>query len=181
MKYTMKGVDWRKKIIDSAEYYHDCSRMNPAEVAKYYTIITTTITTVIIIISLIYKTKIAILCNWDGYAHNGVRMAKIFPLQAAPIQVNFQGTTTTTTTTIIIIIITTITTNSDPTKEYLGSLGADHIQYIVTDKIVSPLSSEHAHSEKFVWVPPCFFVNSMAYQVDHHHRHHHHHHHHHHR
>jgi len=121
MKYTMKGVDWRKKIIDSAEYYHDCSGMREAEVAR-----------------LIYSKKIAILCNWDGYAHNGVRMAKIFPLQSAPIQVNFQ--------------------------EYLGSLGADHIQYIVTDKIVSPVTSERAHVEKFIWVPPCFFVNSMAYQ-----------------
>lgn len=58
---------------------------------------------------------------------------EIFALRPAPIQVSYMGFPSTT--------------------------GADYIQYLVTDKIVSPPEYSHFYSEKLVYVPNCYFVN----------------------
>jgi protein O-GlcNAc transferase len=77
LKISMKGVDWRKKI------------KNANQTA-----------------SLIRSLGIHILLNWDGYSNEGVRVAGLFPLQSAPLQVAHQ--------------------------EYIGTMGADYIQYLIT-------------------------------------------------
>ncbi len=49
----------------------------------------------------------------------------------------------------------------------MGTMGAPYIQYIVTDKIASPLSFEQYYSEKFIYMPNSFLANSFAYQHPH--------------
>lgn len=95
LKISMKGVDWRKKIKNSVEHFHDTSSMNANQTA-----------------SLIRSLGIHILLNWDGYSNEGVRVAGLFPLQSAPLQVAHQ--------------------------EYIGTMGADYIQYLITGQNVTP-------------------------------------------
>ena len=89
LKVSMKGVDWRKKIRKSVEYFHDTSSLSVNQTA-----------------SLIRSLGIHILLNWDGYSNEGLRVTGLFPLQSAPIQVAHQ--------------------------EYIGTMGADYIQYLIT-------------------------------------------------
>ena len=90
---------------------------------------------------LIRSHDIHILINWDGYSHTGLRATGLFPLQVAPIQVSHQ--------------------------EYLGTLGADYVQYLVTDRLVSPMEYESHYTEKFIYMPYAFFMNSCSYQKPH--------------
>ena len=94
LKVSMKGVDWRKKIRNSVESFHDTSSMSVNQTA-----------------SLIRSLGIHILLNWDGYSNEGLRVSGLFPLQSAPIQVAHQ--------------------------EYIGTMGADYIQYLITGDIVT--------------------------------------------
>ncbi|CAM9113709.1 unnamed protein product, partial [Ectocarpus fasciculatus] len=60
---------------------------------------------------LIRAHGIHILLNWDGYSNNGVRPTGLFAMQPAPIQIAHQ--------------------------EYIGTVGADYIQYMITDPVAS--------------------------------------------
>lgn len=91
--------------------------------------------------NLILGHGIHILVNWDGYSNNGVRPTGLFPLQSAPIQVAHQ--------------------------EYIATVAADFIQYMITDMIASPPSLEHLYTEKFIWLPQPFLATSMAYLSPH--------------
>ena len=102
LKVSMKGVDWRKKIRNSVEHFHDTSSMSVNQTA-----------------SLIRSLGIHILLNWDGYSNEGVRVSGLFPLQSAPIQVAHQ--------------------------EYIGTMGADYIQYLITGYSATP----HAHTSLY--------------------------------
>lgn len=82
------------------------------------------------------KLKIDILINMDGYSNNGIRDTYIFQVQAAPIQMS--------------MIV------------YVGSLGASYVQYVITDKVTSPVEYEQYYSEKFVQLPQSFFANVHA-------------------
>ena len=86
---SMRGVDWREKVKNSVEFFHDTSNLNLIETSK-----------------LIRNDGIHILLNWDGYSNNGVRQTGLFPMQTAPIQIGHQ--------------------------EYIGTMGADYIQYLIT-------------------------------------------------
>lgn len=46
-------------------------------------------------------------------------------------------------------------------------MGADYIQYIITDRIASPIQTEGFYSEKFLYMPHSFLAMSMAYQSPH--------------
>jgi protein O-GlcNAc transferase len=89
--------------------------------------------------ALIRKLGIHILIDWDGYSNNGVRAAGLFPQQPAPIQMLHQ--------------------------EYVGTMGAPYIQYMVSDPISSPIEYEHIYSEKILYMPNSFLANSFAHQV----------------
>eukprot|EP00271_Cylindrocystis_brebissonii_P018972 TRINITY_DN555_c1_g1_i1.p1 TRINITY_DN555_c1_g1~~TRINITY_DN555_c1_g1_i1.p1 ORF type:complete len:434 (+),score=67.76 TRINITY_DN555_c1_g1_i1:232-1533(+) len=79
----------------------------------------------------VYEDGIQILVNLNGYT-KGARN-DVFALRPAPIQVSYMG--------------------------FPGTTGADYIDYLVTDKVVSPRSLAHIYSEKLVHVPNCYFVN----------------------
>lgn len=57
----------------------------------------------------------------------------VFALKPAPIQVNYMG--------------------------FCGSIGADYMDYIITDEIASPPSCiERLYREKAIYMPHCYFV-----------------------
>lgn len=73
LEKAMRGVDWRKKIQNSVEYFHETAGMDVYQLSK-----------------LIHGHGIHILIDWDGFSHNGIRPTGLFPIQAAPIQVVHQ-------------------------------------------------------------------------------------------
>lgn len=44
----------------------------------------------------------------------------------------------------------------------MGTIGAD-IDYIITDQVASPIEYEDHYSEKFIYMPHSFIINSFAY------------------
>jgi len=73
LEKAMRGVDWRRKIKDSVEYFHETAGMDVLQLSL-----------------LIRKHGIHILVDWDGYSHNGIRPTGLFPIQSAPLQVVHQ-------------------------------------------------------------------------------------------
>ncbi|KAH9562585.1 hypothetical protein CY35_05G079500 [Sphagnum magellanicum] len=80
---------------------------------------------------LICDDQIQILVNLNGYT-KGARN-EIFAMRPAPIQVSYMG--------------------------FPGTTGAEYIDYLVTDELVSPTRYAHIYSEKLVHLPHCYFVN----------------------
>lgn len=89
LKISMRGVDWRKKMKKSVEFFHDTSSMDVNQTSQF-----------------IRGLGIHILLNWDGYSNEGVRATGLFPMHIAPIQIAHQ--------------------------EYIGTMGAEYIQYLIT-------------------------------------------------
>ena len=85
----------------------------------------------------IFEDQVDILVDLKGYTQ-GSRLA-ICALRPAPVQVSYLG--------------------------FPGTTGADFIDYIITDKIVTP--EEHApyYSEKFVYLPHCYQVNDHTQPI----------------
>eukprot|EP00850_Spirogloea_muscicola_P021471 SM000250S08729 [mRNA] locus=s250:111942:120200:- [translate_table: standard] len=79
----------------------------------------------------IFDDNIHILVNLNGYT-KGARN-DIFALRPAPIQISYMG--------------------------FPGTTGADYIDYLVTDELVSPQCFAHIYSETLVYLPHCYFVN----------------------
>ena len=84
----------------------------------------------------IHSKKIHILIEWDGYARQGERAQGLFALRPAPVQILHQ--------------------------EYLGTSGAQYVDYIFTDKITSPAASGralhgkvHLHAESLLFQGTC--------------------------
>lgn len=87
----------------------------------------------------IYADGIHILINMNGYT-KGARN-EIFALRPAPIQVMWLG--------------------------YPGSSGAPFIDYIITDKMTSPLELASQYSEKLAYMPDTFFVGDHRQMFPH--------------
>lgn len=79
---------------------------------------------------MIYEDGVHILVNMNGYT-KGARN-EIFALKPAPIQVMWLG--------------------------YPGTSGAPFMDYIITDKITSPIELASQYSEKLAFMPDTFFV-----------------------
>jgi protein O-GlcNAc transferase len=122
---TMRGVDWRQRVIDNVDYFHDVREYQDDHVglARY-----------------IHNLEIQILIEWDGYARQGERAAGLMALRPAPIQILHQ--------------------------EFLMTSGAQYIDYIITDKVVSPQRLEGLYTEKFLWLPNHFFSKGHAMQKE---------------
>jgi protein O-GlcNAc transferase len=80
---------------------------------------------------LIYEDQVDILVDLKGYT--GDNRLEICALRPAPIQVTYLG--------------------------FPGTTGADFIDYVITDKIVTPQEHVPYYSEKFVYLPHCYQVN----------------------
>lgn len=87
----------------------------------------------------IYSDRIHILVNMNGYT-KGARN-EIFALRPAPIQVMWLG--------------------------YPGTSGASYMDYIVTDKITSPIHLFDQYSEKLAYMPETFFLGDHKQMFPH--------------
>ena len=85
----------------------------------------------------IYEDQVDILVDLKGYTR-GNRF-DICALRPAPIQVSYLG--------------------------FPGTTGADFIDYIITDKIVTPKDHNPYYSEKFVYMPHCYQVNDNTQSI----------------
>nr|XP_013189449.1 unnamed protein product [Amyelois transitella] len=88
---------------------------------------------------MINKDGINILINMNGYT-KGARN-EIFALRPTPIQVMWLG--------------------------YPGTSGADYMDYIVTDRVSSPKSSENDFSEKFGYMSSTYFIGDHKQMFPH--------------
>jgi protein O-GlcNAc transferase len=88
----------------------------------------------------IHNKEIQVLIEWDGYARQGERAAGLMALRPCPVQILHQ--------------------------EFLMTSGAQYIDYIITDNVVSPRSLEHLYTEKFLYLPNHFFSKGHAMQKE---------------
>ena len=85
----------------------------------------------------IYKDKIDILVDLKGHTrHNRI---EIMALKSAPIQVEYLG--------------------------HPGTTGASFIDYMITDKIVTPNKDSKYYTEKFAYMPDCYQVNNSQREI----------------
>jgi protein O-GlcNAc transferase len=75
----------------------------------------------------------------DLMGHTRGNRLEICALRPAPIQVSYLG--------------------------FLGTTGSDFIDYIITDKIVTPKEHAPFYSEKFAYLPHCYQVNDNSQRI----------------
>jgi protein O-GlcNAc transferase len=85
----------------------------------------------------IYSDQVDILVDLTGHTR-GNRL-EICALKPAPVQVSYLG--------------------------FPGTTGADFIDYIITDKIVTPEDHACYYSEQFVYLPHCYLVNDNTQAI----------------
>ena len=86
---------------------------------------------------LIYDDRVHILVDLNGYTKNN-RM-EICAMRPAPIQVSYLG--------------------------FPGSTGADFIDYVITDRVLTPEDQASCYSERFVYMPQCYQVNDRMQRI----------------
>ncbi len=85
----------------------------------------------------IHDDEIDILIDLKGYTRDC--KSEIFAFRPAPVQVQYLG--------------------------YPGSMGADFIDWIITDRIVTPPAAQAFYSEKFAYLPHCYQVNDREQEI----------------
>lgn len=90
------------------------------------------------IADLVLEREIDIVVDLMGYTQNA--RTGILALRPAPIQVSYLG--------------------------FLGTMGADFIDYIIADQIALPFDQQRYFSEKIVHLPDCFLVNDDRLRIE---------------
>jgi predicted O-linked N-acetylglucosamine transferase (SPINDLY family) len=85
----------------------------------------------------IHEDRIDVLVDLNGYT-KGAR-TEILALRPAPIQVNWLG--------------------------YPGTMGAEFVDYIITDRFITPPGHEPFFSENIVYLPDCYQVNDRKRKI----------------
>lgn len=86
---------------------------------------------------MIYNDRIDILIDLNGYT--GAARPEALALKPAPIQVSYLG--------------------------YIGTMGADFIDYVITDEIVTPPELQSAYQEKFIYMPDSYQANDNKLEI----------------
>lgn len=86
---------------------------------------------------IINKDKIDILIDLDAFTDNN--RLQILALRPTPVQMSYLG--------------------------FPGSSGADYIDYLVTDKIISPPNQKKYYSEQLIYLPGCYQVNDDSQEI----------------
>ncbi|MFZ2267921.1 MAG: tetratricopeptide repeat protein [Azonexus sp.] len=81
---------------------------------------------------------IDILVDLKGYTRDC--KSEIFAYRPAPVQAQYLG--------------------------YPGTMGADFIDWIITDRIVTPPAAQADYSERFAYLPHCYQVNDSSQPID---------------
>lgn len=85
----------------------------------------------------IYDDQIDILIDLNG--HTGASKLEAKSLKPAPLAVSYIG--------------------------FIGSMGADFIDYIITDETVTPKDQQEFYTEKFIYMPDCYQVNDNELKI----------------
>jgi len=85
----------------------------------------------------INEDNIDILVDLSGYTDSN--RLEVLALRPAPIQIHYLG--------------------------FLGTVGADFIDYIITDEIISPASLASSYTEKFIYMPHTYQINSQQQAI----------------
>jgi protein O-GlcNAc transferase len=85
----------------------------------------------------IHEDQVDILVDLKGYTKDA--RLEICALRPAPVQVSYLG--------------------------FPGTTGADFIDYIITDKVVTPEDQSLFYTEKFVYMPHCYQVNDHTQAI----------------
>lgn len=85
----------------------------------------------------IYEDKIDILIDLDGYTDNN--RLQIFAIKPAPVQVTYLG--------------------------FPGTTGSNFMDYMISDKIVSPETQSKYYSEKFIYMPNSYQINNNSQKI----------------
>lgn len=85
----------------------------------------------------IYDDKIDVVIDLNG--HTGAPRIEALALKPAPVQISYIG--------------------------FIGSMGADFIDYIITDKVVTPPDQQKNYLEKFLYMPNCYQANDDALAI----------------
>lgn len=86
---------------------------------------------------IIYENDIDLLIDLQGYT-TGAR-SSIFSYRPAPVQAQFHV--------------------------YAGTMACDFIDYIITDEIITPREEEKSFSEKFIYMPDCYFITDDEQEI----------------
>ncbi|CAN5350037.1 hypothetical protein BH10PAT1_BH10PAT1_1010 [soil metagenome] len=139
-------------LISSLFEYHDKSKFNiyiyclgPNDFSSYYGKIKKSATKFRDLYNVnfsesadqIYKDKIDILIDLDGYTDNNRLL--LFAKKIAPIQITYLG--------------------------FPGTLGTKFVNYILTDKVVTPKSYQKYFTEKFIYLPNSYQVNDDSLEI----------------
>ena len=89
------------------------------------------------IAELVRELEVDIAVDLMGYTENG--RPGIFARRSAPIQVSYLG--------------------------YLGTMGAEFIDYVIADKIVLPAGQQQYYTESIVHLPDCFLPNDDRLEI----------------
>jgi predicted O-linked N-acetylglucosamine transferase (SPINDLY family) len=87
---------------------------------------------------LVRKHEVDIAIDLNGFTQGS--RTKVFAMRAAPIQVNYLG--------------------------YPGTMGASYIDYLIADSILVPNADQQHYTEKIVYLPDTFQVNSRRVVSD---------------
>eukprot|EP00735_Rhodelphis_limneticus_P001885 TRINITY_DN12598_c0_g1::TRINITY_DN12598_c0_g1_i1::g.2715::m.2715 TRINITY_DN12598_c0_g1::TRINITY_DN12598_c0_g1_i1::g.2715 ORF type:complete len:444 (+),score=95.73,sp/Q9M8Y0/SEC_ARATH/34.52/1e-64,Glyco_transf_41/PF13844.1/3.6e-38,Glyco_transf_41/PF13844.1/1.7e-32 TRINITY_DN12598_c0_g1_i1:3-1334(+) len=79
--------------------------------------------------------RLDVAVDLNGFTHGG--RPELFARRVAPIQVQYMG--------------------------YLGTMGMDTMDYVLTDRVTSPPEAQSHYAEKLMYTPHSFLVNDMAY------------------
>ena len=75
IKYGMRGVDWRERVKEQVDHFHDVEKLKMDHIA---------------LARFIHDQGIHILLEWDGYARQGERAQGLMALRPAPVQILHQ-------------------------------------------------------------------------------------------
>lgn len=140
------GTLFRSKIMKEAEHFVDLSQIPCNGKAA----------------DRIYADGIHILVNMNGYT-KGARN-EIFALRPAPIQGNFLEFKYLKEFDIHLFLSLLLLVMW---LGYPGTSGAPFMDYIVTDKVTSPIELAHQYSEKLAFMPNTFFIGDHKQMFPH--------------
>jgi Glycosyl transferase family 41/Tetratricopeptide repeat len=75
IKIGMGGIDWRKRVADQVDHFHDIEEIKMDHIA---------------LARFIHEQGIHILIEWDGYARQGERAQGLMALRPSPLQILHQ-------------------------------------------------------------------------------------------
>jgi protein O-GlcNAc transferase len=103
IKQSMRGVDWRERVKQNVDYFHDVQHLKDDHIKLANTI---------------HDLDIHILIEWDGHARQGDRAHGLLALKPAPVQILHQEFLGTYGGEYIDYIITDRTTSPEEFQEY---------------------------------------------------------------